>query len=49
MEYSKVIRLIGELEIIVAAAEPGLVITEGMSMVFSETLLKTVEKLKENI
>lgn len=39
-------KLIGDLEIMVAAAEPGVVITENMSVSCCIVLLKAVEKLK---
>ncbi|HCE3428224.1 TPA: hypothetical protein NG603_004399 [Vibrio parahaemolyticus] len=39
-------KLIGELEMIAAAAEPGVVITEEMSVTCSDTLLKAIKELK---
>lgn len=45
----KLQKLIGELELMVAAAEPGVVITENMSMSCSITLLAAVDELKKNL
>jgi len=41
--------LIGGLEMMIAAAEPGVVMTEEMSMVCSVTLLSAVRELKRGI
>lgn len=43
----KLQKLIGDLEILVAAAEPGIVMTEDMSVSCSVTLLTAVEELRK--
>lgn len=43
----KLQKLIGDLEIMVAAAEPGIVMTENMSVSCSVTLLTAVEELRK--
>lgn len=43
----KLQKLIGDLEIMVAAAEPGIVMTEDMSVSCSVTLLTAVEELRK--
>lgn len=39
-------KLIGELEMIAAAAEPGVVVTEEMSVICCVTLLKAAKELR---
>ncbi|MCS0306352.1 hypothetical protein [Vibrio diabolicus] len=41
--------LIGELEMMEAAAEPGVVLTEEMSVTCSATLLRAVKELKKKL
>ncbi len=45
----KLQKLIGELELMAAAAEPGVVITENISVSCSITLLAAVDELKKNL
>jgi len=49
MKNLDVKKLVGNLELIVAAAEPGVVITEEMSLSCNEILLKAIEELKKNM
>jgi len=49
MKNLEIKKLVGSLELIVAAAEPGVVITEEMSLSCNETLIKAIEELKKNI
>ncbi len=47
MKNLEIKKLIGELEMMAAAAEPGVVLTEEMSITCSATLLKAVNELKK--
>lgn len=47
MKNLEVKKLIGDLEMMAAAAEPGVVITEEMSLSCSMTLLKAVKELRK--
>ncbi|MEZ9880547.1 hypothetical protein [Vibrio sp. 10N.261.51.E5] len=42
-------KIIGDLEMMAAAAEPGVVITEEMSVSCSVTLLKAICELKKHV
>lgn len=46
MKVVKIQKVIGELELIIAAAEPGIVMTEEMSEVCSSVLLNAVKQLR---
>lgn len=46
MKNMEIKKLIGDLEMMAAAAEPGVVITEEMSLSCSMTLLKAVKELR---
>ncbi|ELX7527410.1 hypothetical protein SKP09_004543 [Vibrio parahaemolyticus] len=46
MKNLEIIKLIGDLEIMAAAAEPGVVLTEEMSITCSVTLLQAIAELK---
>ncbi|OCH31982.1 hypothetical protein A6E13_15805 [Aliivibrio fischeri] len=48
-KYLEMKKLIGELEMMAAAAEPGVVITEEMSVSCCVTLLKAVNELKRRV
>ena len=45
----KLQKLIGDLEIMVAAADPGIVITENISISCSITLLEAINELKKTL
>lgn len=47
MKNMEIRKLIGDLEMMAAAAEPGVVITEEMSLSCSMTLLKAVKELRK--
>jgi hypothetical protein len=47
MKNMEIKKLIGDLEMMAAAAEPGVVITEEMSLSCSMTLLKAVKELRK--
>jgi len=47
MKNIEIKKLIGDLEMMAAAAEPGVVITEEMSLSCSMTLLKAVKELRK--
>ena len=47
MKNMEIKKLIGDLEMMAAAAEPGVVITEEMSLTCSMTLLKAVKELRK--
>lgn len=49
MKNIEIIKLIGELEMMAAAAEPGVVITEEMSIACAITLLQAVSELKKGV
>ena len=49
MKNLEVKKLIGDLEMMAAAAEPGVVITEEMSISCSMTLLKAASELRRKI
>lgn len=49
MKNLEIKKLIGELEMMAAAAEPGVVVTEEMSITCSVTLLKAVDELKRKV
>ncbi|WP_167536277.1 hypothetical protein [Photobacterium leiognathi] len=45
----KLQKLIGDLELMVGAAEPGIVMTENMSISCSITLLEAINELKKTL
>ncbi|MDL1992999.1 hypothetical protein [Vibrio parahaemolyticus] len=47
MKNMEIKKLIGDLEMMAAASEPGVVITEEMSLSCSMTLLKAVKELRK--
>lgn len=47
MKNMEIKKLIGDLEMMAAAAEPGVVITEEISLSCSMTLLKAVKELRK--
>ena len=49
MKNMEIKKLIGDLEMMAAAAEPGVVITEEMSISCSMTLLKAASELRRKI
>ena len=49
MKNLEVKKLIGDLEMMAAAAEPGVVITEEMSISCSMTLLKAASELRRKV
>ncbi|TPA69921.1 hypothetical protein DXJ77_23395 [Vibrio parahaemolyticus] len=49
MRNLEIKKLIGDLEMMAAAAEPGVVITEEMSITCSITLLQAVNELKKRV
>lgn len=49
MKNLEVKKLIGDLEMMAAAAEPGVVITEEMSISCSVTLLKAASELRRKV
>lgn len=48
MKNLEIKKIIGDLEMMAAAAEPGVVITEEMSISCSVTLLKAIDELKKH-
>lgn len=49
MKNLEIKKLIGDLEMMAAAAEPGVVITEEISVTCSITLLRAVGELKKKV
>ncbi|TCN02954.1 hypothetical protein [Vibrio crassostreae] len=49
MKNLEIKKMIGDLEMMAAAAEPGVVITEEMSISCSVTLLKAIDELKKRV
>lgn len=49
MKKAKTQRIIGELELMAAAAEPGIVMTEEMSIICCSVLLNAAAELKDNL
>ncbi len=49
MKNMEIKKLIGDLEMMAAAAEPGVVITEEMSISCSMTLLKAASELRRKV
>lgn len=49
MKNLEIKKMIGDLEMMAAAAEPGVVITEEMSISFSIILLKAASELKRKV
>lgn len=49
MKNLEIKKLIGDLEMMAAAAEPGVVITEEMSVTCCVTLLQAVNELKKKV
>ncbi|GAA03244.1 putative uncharacterized domain protein [Photobacterium leiognathi subsp. mandapamensis svers.1.1.] len=48
-KMKKLQKLIGDLELMVGAAEPGIVMTENMSISCSITLLEAINELKKTL
>jgi hypothetical protein len=49
MKKAKIQKIIGELELMAAAAEPGVVMTEEMSVICCSVLLNAVKQLKDDL
>jgi len=49
MKNVKIMKTVGELELMAAAAEPGVVMTEEMSIICCKILIRAAKQLKDNL
>lgn len=49
MRKTKIQRIIGELELMAAAAEPGIVMTEETSIICCSVLLEAAAEMRDNL